>query len=54
MTAEAEDDLWGASVAESNQDGLRGGAAAPDGHGGPHERDVVGDETDEAQGTAVS
>lgn len=54
MTEHNEDDVWGASVAEGNQDGLRGGAAAPDGHGGPHERDVVGDETDEAPGTTVS
>lgn len=40
-----EDDLWGASAAEANQDGLRGGAAASEGHGGPHEHDVTGDES---------
>lgn len=49
-----EDELWGASVAEGNEDGLRGGAAAPEGHGGPFEHDVVGDETtDETPGTSV-
>lgn len=49
-----EDELWGASVAEGNQDGLRGGAAAPEDHGGPFGHDVVGDEvTDETPGTAV-
>lgn len=46
MTAEAEEDLWAASAAENNQDGLRGGAAAPEAHGGPYEHDVVGDETE--------
>lgn len=40
---EHEDDPWAHSVAESNQDGLRGGAAAPEGHGGPFE----GDRTEE-------
>lgn len=54
MTADEENDLWGASAAESNQDGLRGGAAAPEQHGGPYEHDVVGDETpDDTQETTV-
>lgn len=48
------DALWGTSAAEGNRDGLKGGAAAPDGVGGPYEHDVVGDETDETQGPVVS
>lgn len=36
-----------ASAADKNEDGLRGGAAAPEGVGGPNEGDPVGDETEE-------
>ncbi|ANZ35266.1 hypothetical protein BBK82_03425 [Lentzea guizhouensis] len=35
------------SVADVNEDGLRGGAAAPDGVGGPTADDAVGDDTEE-------
>lgn len=35
------------SAADMNEDGLRGGAAAPDGGGGPFPGDTVGDETKE-------
>jgi hypothetical protein len=46
-TPEDEAAVWAASVAENNRDGLRGGAAAPEGVGGPFEHDTQGDETED-------